>query len=542
MIRGVGRGRISLQDNNLRDYFTNNALGNGIHDLHKQAAYFYNNHIYISYADVTNQLVYVMAYDTIRAKWSDRIEVATLTAADSHLVPSILVDASGYIHIFYDAHTGTLDYLRSTNPEDISQWITMDQPTNVASYPQVFEISNGDFYLFYRGEAGGLGGHDAEWRYRVSNDSGVTWGAEVSLLDGWNDGDPHGFYATFNQRFDYRGDIYCGFQFYDGTPPTGRFNVYYMWYDVSASQWKTANNVNITGLLPLTLAQANANCLVRNSGANETTCARGKWIFEPAASQCHCVVYSEETAPASGNWEYKYADWKGGVWNIYNVGVSGTDANDNCCLAADFTVGREDLYIYAAEGNDIEKWWSINLGVNWNKVRDIVTSYGHNPQIVRNTPSVTAEDDYIILGTTRLFLYQHSINDFIKNYMELYPWTFLGYEQRDLIQIFPTKVLDTDGILMMDAGNRKEIIKGWDLDFSLLVQYLETCHSSAFEIWLNRLIDWVGKIKITPHSDRWYLTYHVLLLNSEWLRRSIHELKEDSEILLRLEKLEPYIN
>ena len=96
--------------------------------LNNQSAYYYNGKTYIVYSG-TNCNPYIICYDHDTDKYSDIVKLGVTVSIEYHVVPSLLIDNEGYIHVFFGAHNyvGNLTYIRSSGPEDISQWIEMGE-------------------------------------------------------------------------------------------------------------------------------------------------------------------------------------------------------------------------------------------------------------------------------------------------------------------------------------------------------------------------------------------------------------------------------
>jgi hypothetical protein len=171
------------------NYFAlDGALECTTHDLHQQTGQYYNNKTYVGYIGPAGS-TYIMYYDHVNEEWSDFTKIADYTTpggfvSDDHGAPSLLIDDSGYIHVFYGSHADELRYKKSTNPEDISSWTTMSDVTTYCTYPQAFQLSDGTIYVFYRGQQDGRYAHAADWSYRTSTNGGNTWSDETAVIDG----------------------------------------------------------------------------------------------------------------------------------------------------------------------------------------------------------------------------------------------------------------------------------------------------------------------------------------------------------------------
>ena len=122
-------------------------------------------------------------------------------------------------------------------------------------------------------------------------------------------------------------------------------------------------------------------------------------------------------------------------------------------------------------------------------------------------------------GTGRTFI-ELILNDRVTphlNYLMQY------YDHLKPIQVFGNKVLDTDEILIMDAGNKKQIIKGYYAHIVMPVHWVRECHDFfPWKIFLYELQNWDEEIRITPHVDAPADIYWVYKLGGWDLPKDLH--------------------
>ena len=102
---------------------------------------------------------------------------------DDHNNPSVLIDESGHLMVFFNSHGGPegLYFVQSKNPEDISVWhegrlLKLNDPAQLEfgdesyTYTNPIKLSeeNGRIFLFWRGI-------DGKPTYSTSENNGVTW-------------------------------------------------------------------------------------------------------------------------------------------------------------------------------------------------------------------------------------------------------------------------------------------------------------------------------------------------------------------------------
>ena len=108
-------------------------------------------------------------------------KIGTAYLYDDHSSPAILQRSSDKRLITFYSYSvaGALKYRISTNPSDSSAWEaeTTLNPNNpsVYVYPNIFEVANGDIYVFYID----ISAHPYQWAYIKSVDGGVNFGADT---------------------------------------------------------------------------------------------------------------------------------------------------------------------------------------------------------------------------------------------------------------------------------------------------------------------------------------------------------------------------
>ena len=115
-------------------------------------AYYYNGNTYVVWQGGENSDPYIDCYNHATRAWHGAVKVGTNPLTDDdHGAPAVIVDNSGYIHVFYGTHADTpLKYAKSTNPEDISAWTAQSDIGDWVSYPQIVKDSSGVIHLFMR--------------------------------------------------------------------------------------------------------------------------------------------------------------------------------------------------------------------------------------------------------------------------------------------------------------------------------------------------------------------------------------------------------
>jgi hypothetical protein len=99
------------------------------------------------------------------------------------------------------------------------------------------------------------------------------------------------------------------------------------------------------------------------------------------------------------------------------------------------------------------------------------------------------------------------------------PYSLSGVEQAGLAQIQDPEDLDTDGIEIMDNGDRKKISLGVNARIQIPIQVVDNITPTAWGTFVNSLRGWQEKIKVTPWHDEPTYAYWVLLADGRSLER-----------------------
>ena len=318
------------------EFFTNVGVAQPMYSLISAPSTWYANGktyvVFLGTASVPSStyLVYITSYDHASGAWATPISIATGSiVADDHSAPSLFIDPSGFLHVFYGAHDSSIEYIKSTNPYDTSSWTTMADPeSGTATYPSPFSYSS-NIWLRYR-EGGGSTFDD--WGYRTSADGGSTWsGLTVFLRVGGTDGTYLSAPEIWTDRF-----YFVFSRLVSGV----RHNLYLCYLDLD-----TGDNFDMAGtnLGPLVdSAEAEANCLISNTGTSQV------WGIVARADPATGVPYIVYTEGSSSTWRLNFTRWNGAAWTA-PITIFTTDAGQNY---ADMIV---------TSGTDIEGFF-VNTG------------------------------------------------------------------------------------------------------------------------------------------------------------------------------------
>lgn len=341
---------------------------------------------------------YALAYDHSNNTLSSAVKVGTnpLTS-DSHGTPAIVIDADGYLHVFYGCHDGAVKYAKSNSAHSIAAWTQQTDPSSSGTYPNAFKLSNGTLMLVYRG----TGGHVGDWVFRTSTDKGVTWSGETAFLDGVS---PNvSWYPGFSQQGD---EIHCYPTYKDddnsagaaGPEWTHRYHVYFL-KRTSAGTWKNAAGTTLTP--PVAKATLDSSCRVRNSGTSRTNCPSGT----VDADGNPCLLY-QIVSGSPGTFEF--ARWNGTSWDVTAFGkcdhffdMTQIDFRGGTTFHAYVIAGGTSGAYGSLDTKDntrdrggfLERWISTDNGATWAIDDVLVYDYRYtNPTIPKN-----AHDDLYLL-------------------------------------------------------------------------------------------------------------------------------------------------
>jgi putative BNR repeat neuraminidase len=133
--------------------------------------------IFFTYQDENGRPL-AMSYDSAANTWKGPRRVSTSSLGrDTHGNPSLSIDRTGRLHIFFGAHGGPLQHVVSGQSLEIDDWEELTPPTTKATYPQSQLMADGTMALFLR-----AGGHTAPWTFRFSSD-GQIWSDSNSIVD-----------------------------------------------------------------------------------------------------------------------------------------------------------------------------------------------------------------------------------------------------------------------------------------------------------------------------------------------------------------------
>ena len=274
-------------------YFTGILPGN----VHTGSSFIADGKINIAYqGHLTDP--YVASYDLATGEWDGPYQAGHSTLSkngrkvDSHGRPALAQDDDGYFHIVFGGHGGEredglnplsidtphaggrLTHVVSTKPNDISEFVAVDDVSPFASYGSNFKMGNGDIYFFTR-----AGTHKSPWVYYRMGSGSQTFDPPVLIT--WPTPQEENpimvdtFYINARKVSDTEILISylwheCNFYEIHNKRHYHRINTYYMRMDTTDDTFYNVTNEQLT--LPLVKSTSDELTLAYDSTVNEESC------------------------------------------------------------------------------------------------------------------------------------------------------------------------------------------------------------------------------------------------------------------------------
>jgi rhamnogalacturonyl hydrolase YesR len=295
---------------------------------------------------------------------------------DDHDNPSILIDPSGTIYVFFNKHGGPhpLYFTRSLKPENISGWTEIRRlelndkelykgfgDTYSYTNPVMLSEENNRIYIFWRGI-------DNKPNYSFSDDLGETWSkGRIFIL-------PERIYDMRRPYLKVYSDgkSIIHFAFTDGHPNVEKENsIYYMYYRKGAIY--KANGQQITRLGEKAVHPGETDIVY-----DATTTGQKAWIWDVAMDGQGKPVLVYVKFPNDTIHIYCYAGWNGNKWintELVNAGkwfpqtLPGTKETE-MNYSGGMNIDKENTnVVYMSVNRDsifeIERWERSERGGTW---------------------------------------------------------------------------------------------------------------------------------------------------------------------------------
>lgn len=291
-------------------------------------------------------------------------------AMDNHGAASIIADKTGFIHLLYGPHNGTMLEAVSMQPWDASAFHpptpVTTSPWDLTTYSSIARDTAGTFHLLYRGQ-----NNSQEWRLIYqrgttnSTTGATTWGTPqllASTADPANTGTFIGYSLydgtiAVSDRFGVH-SIHVAFQLY--YDPVGAAHAWgYLRSDDGGNTWKDSLGAAVT--LPIDAGVANATHLVQSSASiNVRVC---NIAISPHGNPWISVISIGATPAAN---DTKLWHLAGGVWTTISLSpyVAGYGSNWRISGATIAFDSQGVLYVASErmDSNDTtpDSWWGSN--------------------------------------------------------------------------------------------------------------------------------------------------------------------------------------
>ena len=300
----------------------------------------------------------ILYYDHATNIFSSATEIGGTTKVDDHGQPAIVIDASGYIYVFYYGGGATDIYFKkSTNVYDITSWGAQQTvPLGYHTYSQPHLHSDGNIYLFYLDYEGGTPSYCCFNRF-----NGTSWLGETKIID------PSTYYPYALSFRDSSGTFHVAWNWYNGSI---RKDIYYMKSTDGGSTWTEADGTSLTIPVSETTGEK-----VHDSGVNYCNIALGDLQADSTGKPL--ILFNS-------NQVYKIARWNGTAWVVSTV--IAVDNNHDCgtlVLDSDSHF-RAYITVGTGRGGDLKEYISTDSGATWTYQKTIAEGAIHAVLNVNN--------------------------------------------------------------------------------------------------------------------------------------------------------------
>ncbi|MFW9912075.1 MAG: DUF2341 domain-containing protein, partial [Candidatus Thorarchaeota archaeon] len=376
------------------------------------STYYYNGKTYVSWHgtgeeedDTGNP--YIRSYDHDSGYWSEAVKVAVNPLPDdSHGAPNLWVDADGYIHVLYGAHSSyLLQHAISNEPESVTGGFTvLDEIGTDVTYPKIcYDWVTNVVHLIYRW-VDQPGDHHYEWRYMNSTDNGETWSEEYTWLNvdadgGMEDGAFPYLYGPVGLDPYSRDRIHLAFNIFNETEWDDDENVYYCYLNLTDYHVYTAAGVDY-GIIDSEV-ELNDNFMILDTDDYATTAGAVK----VDSSHTPYILFGSEYNDGRGHTYFTY--WNGEDWETPEQIC---DTHRFSAMGDMIVYDSDNITAFITDDRDMTRWsWD---GEDWTKEETIkqavdsrdlamafvVAPYGTKPQLELQMTFGEFVDSYDLKG------------------------------------------------------------------------------------------------------------------------------------------------
>ena len=214
-----------------------------------------HNHVqYAAYYDEDQYLV-LAKRESNSEEWTVLRTEYKGDATDAHKSISIIVDGDGYVHVAWGQHNNSLNYAVGVSPGslELSKKIPMlSSKEEHVSYPEFYNLSNGDILFLYR-DGGSGNGNLMLNRYDVKR---KTWmRVQDNMIDGQGRRN-----AYWQMALDQKGTIHLSWVWRESPDVASNHDMCYAKSSDGGKTWQNSEGTNYT--LPITESNAEYACKI----------------------------------------------------------------------------------------------------------------------------------------------------------------------------------------------------------------------------------------------------------------------------------------
>lgn len=310
-------------------------------------------------------------YDHVNGVCGDPSIVADLASNDGHKTPSLLIDATGYLYVFYDGHDANgIKVKRSTIPYGCHAWTALATITGNCTYPQPHQLKSGEILVLHRVN------DQASWGYRLSSDGGTTWGSAVAVT---TPDANRGVYAIcVSETGSFTRKVHLVWTVLNTTTQV-RQHFYYAVSEDGGVNWKKSNG----DAYALPIASESAEKIF-DSGSDQVNTQD---IQLDSSGNVYVLVShganGGNDAELGGTWNFKLLKRVAGTWTAYAIATG--DHQFDCGSLVFYADNDLRAYLPSVaaqsneDGGNIREYQSTDGGATWSLLNTLTAdSLSHN--------------------------------------------------------------------------------------------------------------------------------------------------------------------
>ncbi len=295
----------------------------------KNALTTYKEHQFVGYYDGEGYLVLGKrkinndAWVTVKTPYKGNVN-------DAHNSISIAVDGKGYLHVSWDQHDTKLKYAKSKKPLSLKLGkeipMTGKQELKV-TYPQFYNLPNGNLLFFYRSGASGKGNMIIN-SFDIENQKWTQ--IQQNLIDGENKRS-----AYWQASIDSKGTIHLSWVWRESWDVSTNHDIGYAQSKDGGLTWQKSNGENYT--LPITAKNAEYTWIIpqKSSLINQTA------MTTDSKGNPYIISYWSENKIPQFQIVYK----ENAVWKKENTGFRTTAFYLGGGGTKSIPISRPDIFI-----------------------------------------------------------------------------------------------------------------------------------------------------------------------------------------------------